>query len=83
MNKSELQLTSVKVHRDLFEEFKIECVKTKFSFQKLSDRAIYLYLTNEEFKKTIHNQTNLQLNKVINERRLFTVYKEKNDTISL
>ena len=63
MNKRELQLTSVKVHRELFEEFKIECVKTKFSFQKLSDRAIYLYLTNEEFKKTIHNQTNLQLNK--------------------
>tara|TARA_R100000742_G_C4183862_1_gene18097 strand:+ start:311 stop:502 length:192 start_codon:yes stop_codon:yes gene_type:complete len=63
MNKRELQLTSVKVHRELFEEFKIECVKTKFSFQKLSDRAIYLYLTNEEFRKTIHNQTNLQLNK--------------------
>ncbi len=53
MNKSELQLTSVKVHRNLFEEFKIECVKTKFSFQKLSDRAIYHYLTNEEIKKTI------------------------------
>ena len=63
MNKRELQLTNVKVHRELFEEFKIECVKTKFSFQKLSDRAIYLYLTDEEFRKTIHNQTNLQLNK--------------------
>ena len=63
MNKRELQLTSVKVHRELFEEFKFECVKTKFSFQKLSDRAIYLYLTDEEFRKTIHNQTNLQLNK--------------------
>ena len=63
MNKRELQLTSVKVHRELFEEFKIECVKTKFSFQKLSDRAIYLYLTDEEFRRTIHNQTNLQLNK--------------------
>ncbi len=63
MTKNQLQLTSVKVHRELFEEFKIECVKTKFSFQKLSDRAIYLYLTNEEFRKTIHNQTNLQLNK--------------------
>ena len=63
MNKRELQLTSVKVHRELLEEFKIECVKTKFSFQKLSDRAIYLYLTDEEFRKTIHNQTNLQLNK--------------------
>ena len=63
MNKRELQLTSVKVHRELFEEFKIECVKTKFSFQKLSDRTIYLYLSDEEFRKTIHNQTNLQLNK--------------------
>ena len=63
MNKNQLQLTSVKFHRELFEEFKIECVKTKFSFQKLSDRAIYLYLTDEEFRKTIHNQTNLQLNK--------------------
>ena len=61
MNKSELQLTSVKVHRNLFEEFKIECVKTKFSFQKLSDRAIYLYLTNEEFRKQIHNHTNLSI----------------------
>ena len=63
MNNRDLQLTSVKVHRELFEEFKIECVKTKFSFQKLSDRSIYLYLTNEEFRKTIHNQTNLQLDK--------------------
>ena len=63
MNKSELQLTSVKVNINNSEEFKIECVKTKFSFQKLSDRAIYLYLTNEEFRKLIHNQTNLQINK--------------------
>ena len=51
MNKKELQLTSVKVNINNFEEFKIECVKTKFSFQKLSDRAIYLYLTDEDFRK--------------------------------
>ena len=63
MSNKEMTLTSVKVKSDLFENFKIECVKRKFSFQKLSDRAIYLYLTNEEFRKTIHNQTNLQLNK--------------------
>jgi len=63
MNKQGLQLTSVKVHRDLFEEFKIECVKTKFSLQKLADRALYLYLTSDEFRKQIHNQTNLTLDK--------------------
>ena len=63
MSKQGLQLTSVKVHRDLFEEFKIECVKTKFSLQKLADRSLYLYLTSDEFRKQIHNQTNLTLDK--------------------
>jgi hypothetical protein len=63
MSKQGLQLTSVKVHRDLFEEFKIECVKTKFSLQKLTDRALYLYLTSDEFRSQIHNQHNLTLDK--------------------
>lgn len=54
-------LTSVKVKTDLFEEFKIECVKRKFSFQKLADRAIYLYLTNEDFRKQINSQNDLEL----------------------
>ena len=39
MNKNQLQLTSVKVHRHLFDQFKIECVKTKFSLQKQIGRA--------------------------------------------
>jgi hypothetical protein len=56
-------LTSVKVKTDLWEEFRIECLKRKFSFQKLSDRAIYLYLTDEDFRRQITNQTNLELNK--------------------
>ena len=62
-NKEKLQLTSVKVHRHLFDEFKVECVRTKFSLQKLADRALYLYLTDEEFKKQVHNQTTLNLDK--------------------
>jgi hypothetical protein len=52
----DLILTSVKIQTDLFENFKIECVKRKFSFQKLADRAIYLYLTDEEFRRKITNQ---------------------------
>jgi hypothetical protein len=51
-------LTSVKLPENLFESFKIECIRTKFSIQKLTERSMYLYLTNEDFKKTIHNQIN-------------------------
>ena len=60
-NKKQMTLTSVKVKSDLFENFKIECVKRKFSFQKLADRALFLYLTNEDFRKQITNQINIEL----------------------
>jgi hypothetical protein len=58
---AKMQLTSVKVPEDLFEEFKISCVKYKFSIQKLTERCMYLYLTDEEFRKNIHNQLDTQL----------------------
>jgi len=61
MDKKEMTLTSVKVKSNLFENFKIECVKRKFSFQKLADRAIFLYLTDEDFRKKINSQTNLEI----------------------
>ena len=60
-NKKPMTLTSVKVESELFENFKIECVKRKFSFQKLADRSLFLYLTDEDFRKQITNQTNLEL----------------------
>ena len=61
MAQKAMTLTSVKVKADLFENFKIECVKRKFSFQKLADRSLFLYLTNEDFRKQITNQINLNL----------------------
>ena len=59
--KKDMTLTSVKVKSDLFENFKIECVKRKFTFQKLADRAIHLYLTDDDFRRTINNHNNLEL----------------------
>jgi len=59
MNKKDMTLTSVKVQSDLFEDCKVSCVKYKFSLQKLVDRTIHLYLTSEEFRKSIHNHNNL------------------------
>jgi len=56
------QLTSVKVPEDLFEEFKIACVKYKFSIQKLTERCMYLYLTDKKFRIDIHNQLDTTMN---------------------
>jgi hypothetical protein len=55
------KLTSVKVEEELLQEFKEQCVRYKFSLQKLVDRAIYLYLTEEDFKQKLHTQTNIKL----------------------
>ena len=57
------KLTSVRVDSDLFQEFKEQCIREKFSLQKLVDRAIFLYLTDKEFKKKIESQINLKLPK--------------------
>ena len=59
--KKKMTLTSVKVQSDLFNDFKVECVRRKFSFQKLADRSLFLFLTDENFRKTITNQTNIEL----------------------
>ena len=59
--KKDMTLTSVKVQSELFDEFKDSCVRHKWSFQKLADRCIHLYLTDEDFKKRVHNHTNLEL----------------------
>lgn len=61
MNENKLTLTSVKVNSGLFEEFKVATIRYKFSLQKLTDRAIHLYLTDESFRKMIHNHTNLDI----------------------
>tara|TARA_R100001015_G_C4417117_1_gene19128 strand:+ start:97 stop:288 length:192 start_codon:yes stop_codon:yes gene_type:complete len=63
MAQKEMTLTSVKVQSDLFDEFKIECVKRKFSFQKLADRSLFLYLSDDDFRKKINTQVDLKLNK--------------------
>ena len=54
------KLTSVRVEQELFEEFKMECVRYKFSFQKLADRAIFFYLTDDKFRERVHNLNDLK-----------------------
>lgn len=52
------QLTSVKVDKDIFDNFKVECVRRKFSLNKLVNRAMDLYLTDENFRKQVTSYNN-------------------------
>jgi len=60
MQKDE-KLTSVKITKPLFDRFKLACLEDNFSFKKLADRAIYLYLTDKDFRDKIQNQNNLKI----------------------
>ena len=59
--KKEERLTSVKITQPLFDRFKMAALEDNFSFKKLADRAIFLYLTDKEFKNQIHNQSNIKI----------------------
>ena len=54
--RKELKLTSVKVDAKLFEDFKIKCVRRKYTLNKLVNTAIKLYLEEEDFRKKLHNK---------------------------
>ena len=55
------KLTSVKITQPLFDKFKMACLEENFSFKKLADRAIFLYITDKEFRDKIHKQNNIKL----------------------
>jgi len=48
-------LTSLKLEPQEFDDFKVMCVRTKFSLSKLVDRAMHLYNNDESFRKIMHN----------------------------
>ena len=53
------KLTSVKVLTNLYEQFRILTVNSKMSLQKLSNRTIHLYLTDETFREKIDSHDKL------------------------
>ena len=57
MEKS--KLTSVKILEDLYKRFKSATVNTKMTLQKLTNRSIDLYLTDENYKNTVETHDNL------------------------
>ena len=51
--KLKMKLTSVKVSPLLQNDFKHLSISTEISLQKLVNRTLYLYITNEDFRHTI------------------------------
>ena len=51
----QLKLTTVNVIKQLYEQqFRFEAIKSGINFQKLVNRSLYLYVTNDSFRETIN-----------------------------
>ena len=57
MNKA--KLTSVKILKSLYDNFKLQTVNTKMTLQKITNRSIDMYLNDEQFRDNIETNSNL------------------------
>ena len=55
------KLTSVKILKILYERFKVSTVNSNMTLQKLTNRAIDLYLESDEFKKELETHDDLTI----------------------
>ncbi len=51
--KVSTKLTSIKIIEDIYKNFKADTVNTKMSLQKLINRSMYLYNSDESFKNRL------------------------------
>ena len=53
------KLTSVKIIESLYERFKLNTVNTKLTLQKLTNRSVDRFLTDDKFREEIETYDNL------------------------
>ena len=58
---SNTKLTSVKILKILYERFKVSTVNSNMTLQKLTNRAIDLYLESDEFKNKVEIHDDLTI----------------------
>tara|TARA_B100000131_G_scaffold62223_1_gene58334 strand:+ start:325 stop:522 length:198 start_codon:yes stop_codon:yes gene_type:complete len=58
---NDTKLTSVKIIKGLYENFKIKTVNSNMNLQKLVNRAIHQYLSDEVVKESIETYDKLHL----------------------
>ena len=55
------KLTSVKILENLYEKFKLNTVNTKMTLQKLTNRSVDRFLTDEKYREEIETYDNLTI----------------------
>ena len=55
------KLTSVKILENLYKRFKLNTVNTKMTLQKLTNRSVDRFLTDEKFREEIETYDNLNM----------------------
>ena len=53
------KLTSVKILKELYKNFKSITLEIEFTLQKLVNRSMDLYVFDEDFQNNIHSYNNL------------------------
>ena len=56
---SNTKLTSVKILKILYEDFRVKTINSDMNLQKLTNRAIDMYLTNETFRDSLETHEDL------------------------
>ena len=56
-----LKLTSVKILNSLYNRFKLVTVNTQMSLQKITNRSVYLYINDKEFRHKIDESKHLTI----------------------
>ena len=60
MAQKETTLTSVKIFKNLYNDYKYLTVNDSMSFQKLVNRSITLYIEDKDFRKKINHFADLE-----------------------
>ena len=55
------KLTSVKILKSLYDSFKLATVNTKMTLQKITNRSVYLYMNDEEYRDKIETTDELTI----------------------
>ena len=61
MNKGNIKLTSVKLIKGLYDEFKLKTVNSEMTLQKVTNRALQMYLEKEEFREQVEMNKDLSI----------------------
>ena len=59
--KGKIKLTSVKIVKDLYNSFRHTSIDKSINLQKLVNRAIFLYNTDEEFQKKLDDTDDMKI----------------------